>query len=87
MLEAGPCFLKFKRLHISSVSIAITKGTRSSKIERNYFKKGNKENKFQMAINIYISVPLRDIPNFSAALGKSPRSTIPKDKILLEYLS
>lgn len=26
------------------------------------------------------------IPNFSAALGKSPRSTIPNDKYLLEYL-
>lgn len=31
-------------------------------------------------------IPLRDTPNFSAALGKSPRSTIPNDKSLFEYL-
>lgn len=30
--------------------------------------------------------PLRDIPNFSAAFGKSPRSTIPNDKFLFEYV-
>lgn len=32
------------------------------------------------------NLPPRDIPNFSAAFGKSPRSTIPKDKFLFEYL-
>lgn len=28
----------------------------------------------------------RDIPNFSATIGKSPRSTIAKDKFLFEYV-
>lgn len=27
------------------------------------------------------------IPNFSAMLGKRPRSTIPKDKFLFEYVT
>lgn len=31
-------------------------------------------------------LPARDIPNFAAVLGKSPRSTVPKDKRLFEYL-
>lgn len=31
-------------------------------------------------------LPPRYIPNFSAAFGKSPRSTIPKDKFLFEYV-
>lgn len=31
-------------------------------------------------------LPASDIPNFSAAFGKSPRSIIPKDKFLFEYL-
>ena len=38
-----------------------------------------------MAINQH-HLPLRDIPNFSAALGKSPRSTVPNDRFLFEYL-
>lgn len=33
-----------------------------------------------------IILPPKYIPNLSAAFGKSPRSTIPKDKFLCEYL-
>lgn len=39
-----------------------------------------------MSYNPYY-LPLRDIPNFSAAFGKSPRSTVLNVKFLLEYLS
>jgi hypothetical protein len=31
-------------------------------------------------------LPHMDIPNFAAAFGKCPRSTIPKEIFLLEYL-
>lgn len=31
-------------------------------------------------------IPARDIPNLAAVLGKSPRSMVPKDKRLFEYL-
>lgn len=32
-------------------------------------------------------LPAREIPNFAAALGNSPRSMVPKDKRLFEYLN
>lgn len=35
---------------------------------------------------INTTIPPTVIPNFSATLGKRPRSTIPKDKFLFEYL-
>ena len=45
----------------------------------------------QQSLTVFLWVcegqlPARDIPNFDAALGKSPRSMVPKDKRLFEYL-
>jgi hypothetical protein len=32
------------------------------------------------------NLPHMDIPNFAAAFGKCPRSIVPKEMFLLEYL-